>query len=69
MNVPTADESTVLLTVDDWQRVCGCVGEVHEALDRPKRRCSNCGRTFQPTVQRRMLCANCYRRGDPEGEE
>ena len=38
-------------------------------LDRPKRKCSNCGRTFQPTVQRRMLCANCYRRGDPDGEE
>ena len=38
-------------------------------LDRPKRRCSNCGRTFQPTVTRRMLCAYCYRRGDPDGEE
>ena len=38
-------------------------------LDRPKRKCSNCGRTFQPTVQRRMLCAYCYRRGDPDGEE
>ena len=37
--------------------------------DRPKRKCSNCGRTFQPTVQRRMLCASCYRRGDPDGEE
>lgn len=23
LNVPTADESTVLLTVDDWQRCCG----------------------------------------------
>ena len=45
-------------------------GKVRDApLNRPKRRCSNCGRTFQPTVRRRMLCAYCYRRGDPDGEE
>lgn len=31
---------------------------------RGKRRpCANCGRSFQPTVKRRMLCGPCYGRG------
>ena len=33
LNIPTADESTVLLTVDDWQRVCA--REVPEPAGKP----------------------------------
>ena len=29
-------------------------------IDRPKRPCSRCGRSFKPTVRRRMLCAGCF---------
>ena len=29
--------------------------------DRPERPCNACGRTFQPTLRRRLLCAGCYR--------
>ena len=32
-------------------------------LDLPKRRCSCCGRKFQPTARRRMLCGTCFGRG------
>ena len=33
-------------------------------LGRPKRKCSACGRMFQPTIRRRMLCSVCYSGGD-----
>ena len=33
LNVPSGDESTVLLTVDDWERVCG--RDVGDAAGRP----------------------------------
>ncbi|QEW18988.1 hypothetical protein LA6_001167 [Marinibacterium anthonyi] len=32
----------------------------HE-LDRPQRKCSRCGVSFQPTVKRRMLCLQCFK--------
>ena len=30
--------------------------------DRPERPCSRCGKTFQPTLKRRMLCVGCFAR-------
>ena len=32
--------------------------------DQPKRRCSNCGTIFQPSIRRRMLCSGCFTRGN-----
>ena len=29
-------------------------------LDRPERPCSRCGKTFKPTLRRRMLCQECF---------
>ncbi len=37
---------------------------VDPPIDKPPRPCSRCGKTFQPTVRRRMLCEWCYTRGD-----
>lgn len=33
-------------------------------LKRKKRKCSNCGAEFRPTLQRRLLCINCFRGAD-----
>ena len=39
----------------------------HE-LDRPPRRCANCGKAFKPTICRRLLCASCFAgKTDPHG--
>ena len=35
-----------------------------QKLDRPKRRCSNCGRKFQQTTKRYLLCADCFSKSD-----
>ena len=32
--------------------------------DRPEKQCSNCRRSFAPTLRRRMLCSVCYSGGD-----
>ena len=32
--------------------------------DKPERPCTRCGKSFQPTLKRRLLCAGCFRRGD-----
>ena len=32
--------------------------------NRPEKPCSNCGRSFAPTLRRRLLCDSCYRGGD-----
>ena len=32
-----------------------------------KRKCSKCGASFKPTMQRRMLCRPCFREGDGDG--
>ena len=35
---------------------------VDPRLDRPKRPCACCGRSFAPTVRRRLLCSGCFGR-------
>ena len=35
--------------------------------NRPARPCSRCGRTFEPTLKRRMLCKGCFSGGDGGG--
>lgn len=42
-------------------------------LDKPlegvePRKCSCCGRRFQPTTKRRLLCAGCFALGDGRAE-
>ena len=34
--------------------------------DRPERRCSCCGKAFQPTQKRRLLCYGCFSRPPPD---
>ena len=32
--------------------------------DKLERSCTRCGKSFHPTLKRRLLCAGCFRRGD-----
>ena len=36
------------------------VAVADQPIDVSPRPCRNCGKKFQPTVQRRLLCAHCF---------